>query len=80
MEDQTAYHILVDCKLVDRILRTEMDEIICMENYKNEMLDDIIVMDYTSVINCSRNSKFISNCIEIVGSGVHNLKKEYIIV
>ena len=80
MEDQTAYHILVDCKLVDRVLRAEMDRIICMENNKNVMFEDIIIMDYTSVINCSRNSKFISNCIDIVESGVHKLKKEYIIV
>ena len=80
MEEQTAFHILVDCKLVDRTLRMEMDRIICTENNKNEILDGIMIMDYTSVINCSRNVEFISNCIEIVESGVHKLKKEYIIV
>ena len=77
-DEQTAYHLLVSCCLVDEGLRNEMNNVISLCNGVEGGLDEVYA-DYISVINCARNSDFILNCLQIVQSNKLELRTKYIL-
>ena len=77
-EEQTAYHLLVSCNLVDWELRSEMDNLLYTINGGDSTVDGISA-DYISILNCSRDSEFVLNCIKIVKLDVLQLRKKYIV-
>ena len=77
-EEQTAYHLLVSCGLVDEELRSEMNSLISLCNDAGEGSEEMCG-DYISILNCTRNSNFISNCLQIVQCNKLELRTKYII-
>ena len=77
-DEQTAYHLLVSCCLVDEGLRNVMNNVMLVCNGVGSGLEEVY-SDYISVINCARNSDFILNCLKIVQFSELELRTKYII-
>ena len=77
-EEQSAYHVLTSCTLVDSGSREEINE--CMERCNPGFYSaSEIPADYVSILNCSRDKNFILNCMKIVREDSLNFKTDYII-
>ena len=75
-EEQTAFHLISTCELVDTDIRVEMDKL--LNSYNGES-DEGVSADYISVLNCIRDEKFVMNCLKIVECDKLELKTKYII-
>ena len=78
--EQNAFHLLVECEIVDYSLRVSLETQL---NSANVISDgESMAADYISLLNCSRDSSFIKNCIEVItvyGDSIQ-LRKEYMIL
>ena len=75
-EEQTAYHILVSCSLVDSGIRRVMDNLI---KSHNDSGGEEVAADYISLLNCARDKLFLRNCTEVVNLIGLGLRTEYIV-
>ena len=74
---QDAFHLLTSCELVDADLR----EIINTEMARENMAGSIeeVTADYISILNSSRNVKFIEACIAIINRNKPELRTKFVI-
>ena len=77
-EEQTAFHILTSCPLVNRDIQSVVRRIVARMNGERNFSD--VTADFISILNCSRDSEFIMKCIELVNDNNPNLRSEYKIV
>ena len=77
VEEQTAIRILTSCPLVDISLRVEAQRImmLCNDLSPNPIGDPIFNPDCT-ILNCSRDPKFMCLCAEIVKTEGLNLNRK----
>ena len=75
-EEQTAYHIISSCELVDEGMRRRIDKLL---NSFNGGSVEGVPADYISILNCIRNDEFVKICLEIVEIKNLELKSVYII-
>ena len=75
IDEQTAFHITAACKLVDKELQMECKRAITRCNGV-----DVVIEDYISLLNSSRDKLFIDNLLKIVENNSPRLRKKYIIV
>ena len=76
MEDeQTAFHILTSCPLVDHMVHDVIKESILRCNNLCSVND--VVADTITIMNCSRDYKFIKACLEIIRSDKLNLPVKF---
>ena len=62
--EQTAFHILANCKMVPSSTRNAIIECMMLHNMiENE---DNLVADEVSILNCSRDPIFIQLCLSII--------------
>ena len=61
---QDSFHILTSCELVS----SELRDVICTEmtQSNNAYSMDYVPADYISILNSSRNQKFIESCIAVI--------------
>ena len=74
-DEQSAYHILTSCKLVDQVLREE-----CKQTIVSLDGDMIPGEDYVSILNCSRDKHFMRCLLDIINENSLNFRTKYIIV
>ena len=64
VEEQSAFHVLTNCTLVDETLR---NVIISRLLYANDIADsNNLIADHISVLDCSRDEIFISKALEVI--------------
>ena len=64
--------------MVDVELRDNLCKILAECNNVDSF--DNVIDDYTSVLNCSRNEKFIKLCINVIESSKLQLRSDFIII
>ena len=74
-EEQTAYHIITECRLVDCNLRRDSLQAIWRCNMTNNPPADNI-----SLLNCSRDNRFMNCLTEVVSNDSLKLRTKYVIV
>ena len=62
--EQTAFHILTNCKMVPISTRKAIIECIMLHNMIED--EDNLVADEVSILNCSRYHIFIQLCLSII--------------
>ena len=60
-EEQTPYHVLTSCNDNHQIITNLINELSSNEEHHYE--------DCTTILNCSRNSRFINLCLEVIKQG-----------
>ena len=68
----------MSCGLVEEGLRREMNSLISLCNDVGDDSEDVCG-DYISILNCTRNSEFILNCLQIVECDKLELRTKYVI-
>jgi hypothetical protein len=63
-EEQTAFHLLCNCMLVDLETREQLTYHLMLGNNVNFMEE--LEADHITLLNCSRDAKFIALCREVV--------------
>ena len=77
LDVQDAFHILTSCELVDADLRG----IICTEMaHENSVLAiEDVNADFISILNSSRNQKFIKACISLIKKNKPEMRTKFVI-
>ena len=73
-EEQTAFHILCNCSLVDIELRAQLVHHLMLGN-NNKSVEELDG-DHISILNCSKDIKFIELCREVIDTKDLNLRKK----
>ena len=73
-EEQTAFHLVSSCPLVDAKIRKEATEIMVLWNEVTRESD--LPADFVSVLNCSRDPDFIALALRVVKNKELGLLKE----
>ena len=73
-EEQTAFHILCNCSLVDVELRDQIVYHLLLGNNAKSMEE--LDGDHISILNCSKDTKFIKLCRDVIDTKDLNLKRK----
>jgi len=71
MEVETPFHIVFECELVQQSLREELYSMVDINTVQSRSEDGCEIL-----VGLSRDERFIDGCLEIIQSGVHQLRKE----
>lgn len=63
-EEQTAFHILTNCALVNADVKQDICQQLVLTNNVKSVED--LIPDNVTLINCSRDNKFLSLCLEVI--------------
>ena len=74
---QDSFHVLTSCELVS----SELRDLICTEmtQSNNAYSMDCVPADYISILNSSRNQKFIESCIAVIVKNTPKFRAKFTI-
>jgi hypothetical protein len=74
MEEQTAFHLLSDCELVGLETRDQLLYHLQLGNSVNS--PEELVGDHVTILNCSRDRKFMELCRDVVDTEELQLRRK----
>ena len=77
MEEQTAFHLLSDCDLVELETRDKLVYHLQLGNSVNSAEE--LAGDHVTILNCSRDKKFIELCRDVVETECLQLQRKIIL-
>ncbi len=70
--EQTAFHLLTSCPLVDIDCRVSLTHLLMLGNEVTS--EEALATDYVSVLNCSRDNRFIKCCLNVAQTASLHLR------
>jgi hypothetical protein len=73
-EEQTSFHLLTNCEIVDTGIREDL--VLRMLRWNDVEIETDLISDCVTALNCSRDPKFISQCVEVIQTKELHLRKK----